>query len=103
MNVNWVIIYLDIFVMVRELNNDYNEGGIKMDIKGFFNKNKTKIKNGLIIIGTGFVGFTIGKYYGAVKSGIIFRESLLSFLNKEDYIKFCDHFDEIHNITTKRG
>lgn len=72
-----------------------------MDIKEFFKKNKSKIKNGLIIIGTGYAGYTIGKYHGAYKLGIILRESLLSFLGKDEYVKFCDHFDELHNI--KRG
>ena len=70
-----------------------------MDVKGYLKKNKEKIKYGSITLGVAALFYTIGKYSGAAKSSIIFRESLLTFLSKEDYKKFCEHFDDFHNIT----
>ena len=72
-----------------------------MKIKEYLKQNKEKIKYGSILICATIVAYTMGKRNGAVKAMISVKEPLLTFLSKEDYSRFCDHFDEFYNI--KRG
>ena len=72
-----------------------------MNVKEYLKLNKKKIKYGLITLSFVSLGYVIGEYAGTTKATITFKKPLLTFLSKDDYKKFCDHFDEFYNI--KRG
>ena len=76
-----------------------------MNVKEFLNEHKIEIG---FIIGSALGGiatasglYKLGRYIGAKKGIMAVRDPLMSYLNKDDYVKFCDHYDNFHNI--KRG
>lgn len=54
-----------------------------------------------IIVETILASYSLGEYIGAKKGIMAVRDPLMNYLNKDDYVKFCDHYDNFHNI--KRG